>query len=96
MACFDSPGAGDEGEDEEFEPRALLDLDYQLNIATAASKLGETARAGAALRRAQSISCELARSSAYLHQEWSSFLRRAYLFAAFQEGRLPASALDGR
>jgi len=89
-------GGGDEGEDEEFEPRALLDLDYQLNIATAASKLGETARAGAALRRAQSISCELARSSADLHQEWSGFLRRAYLFAAFQEGRLPASALDGR
>jgi Zn-dependent protease len=86
---------GDEGEDGEFEPQALLDLDYQLNIATAAAKLGEMARAGAALQRAQSISCELANSSAYLHQEWSSFLRRAYLLGAFQEGRLPAHALDG-
>jgi hypothetical protein len=74
----------------------LLDLDYQWNVATAAAKLGEMAQAGAALQRAQSISCELAKSSAYLHQEWSSFLRRAYLFGAFQEGRLPASALDGR
>jgi len=89
-------GSGDEAEDGEFEPQALLDLDYQLNIAAAAAKLGEMVPAGAALQRAQSISCELAKSSAYLHQEWSSFLRRAYLLGAFQEGRLPAQALDGR
>src|SRR5262245_23308604 len=85
---------GHEPLDEELEAQALLDLKYQLNVAAAAAKLGEASMADSALERARSMSCELAKSSAYLREEWSSFLRRAYLLKAFREGRLPPYALD--
>ena len=85
---------GDEPLDEELQAQALLDLNYQLNVAAAATKLGEASMADSALERARSMSCELAKSSAYLHEEWSSFLRRAYLLKTFREGRLPPYALD--
>lgn len=89
------PTAGvNEPLDEELEAQALLDLKYQLNVAVAAAKLGEASMADSALERARSMSCELAKSSANLREEWSSFLRRAYLLKAFREGRLPPYALD--
>jgi hypothetical protein len=77
-----------------LEAQAFVDLNYQLNVAAAAAKLGEVSMAGSALQRARSISCTLAKSSAYLREEWSRFLRRAYQLKAFQEGRLPPYALD--
>jgi Zn-dependent protease len=89
------PEAGrDERLDEELEAQAFVDLNYQLNVAAAAAKLGEVSMAGSALQRARSISCTLAKSTAYLREEWSRFLRRAFQLKAFQEGRLPPYALD--
>ena len=85
---------GDEPLDEELEGQALLDLNYQLNVAAAAAKLDEVSMSDSALERARSMSCGLAKSSVYLREEWSRFLRRAYLLKAFREGRLPPNALD--
>jgi hypothetical protein len=86
------------GPDDQFgqrwEAQTLVELDYQLNVAAGAIKLGETSVGGSALERVRSISCARARASAYHRDDWSVFLRRAYLLKAFQEGLLPSYALN--
>ena len=87
-------GFGDEGEELPRELRAAIDLDYQLKLATAAALKREAVLADAALERARSASCERAAAFTDMRHEWSTFLRRAFLLKAFQEGRVPAHALE--
>jgi Zn-dependent protease len=73
---------------------ARLEMDYRLQLAAAAAAKGDAALAATALEEARSISCQRAIASPNLRPEWSTFLRKAYLVKAVQEGRLPAHALE--
>ena len=74
----------------------MIDLDFQLKLATAATLKGETALADVALERARAASCERATLFTATRHEWSIFLRRAYLLKAYREGRVPVYAIEGR
>jgi hypothetical protein len=76
------------------ETRVWFELAYQMNLAAAAAEKAQAALADRAFERARTIACERASVSAHLRYQWSTFLRRAYLLKAFQEGRLPPYALD--
>jgi hypothetical protein len=82
------------GDEELRHLRMAIDLDYRLKLATAATFKGEAALADAALERARSASCERAAVFTDTRHEWSTFLRRAFLLKAVQEGRIPAHALE--
>jgi hypothetical protein len=82
------------GDEELRYLRTAIDVDYRLKLATAATFKGEAALANAALERARPASCERAAAFADTRHEWSTFLRRAFLLKAVQEGRVPAHALE--
>jgi hypothetical protein len=84
------------GEELPRKLRHVIDPDFQLKLATAATLKGDAALADAALERARATSCERATLSAAMRHEWSTFLRRAFLLKAFREGRVPAYAIQGR
>jgi hypothetical protein len=72
------------------------ELGYRLQLAEAAVIRGEIKLADAALARARALSCQIATQSADTRDQWSAFLRRAYLLKAFREGRVPAHAVTAR
>jgi Zn-dependent protease len=80
--------------DERLTTRVWFELAYQMNLAAAAAEKGQAALADRAFERARTIACQQASMSAHLRDQWSIFLRRAYLLKAVQEGHLPPSVLD--
>jgi hypothetical protein len=80
--------------DERLTTRVWFELAYQMNLAAATAEKGQAALADRAFEHARTNACQQASMSAHLRDQWSIFLRRAYLLKAVQEGHLPPSVLD--